>query len=72
MEYCQANGYVTPQEWLNKHKHYNDRKEEPTYEEKYLKQAFDAGNAYGTGSFKEFIQIHPNYNEWLKQLKKII
>lgn len=22
MEYCQRNGYVTPQEWLNNHKHY--------------------------------------------------
>jgi len=22
MEYCQANGYVTPQEWISTHKHY--------------------------------------------------
>ena len=22
MEYCQSKGYVTPQEWLNKHKHF--------------------------------------------------
>ena len=70
MEYCQAKGYVAPQVWLNKHKHYKDIEEEPTYTEKHLKQAFDAGNAYGIGSFKEFKQIHPNYIEWKKQLKK--
>lgn len=22
MEYCQMNGYVTPQEWIEKHKHF--------------------------------------------------
>ena len=70
MEYCQAKGYVAPQVWLNKHKHYKDIEEEPTYTEQHLKQAFDAGNAYGIGSFKEFKQIHPNYSEWKKQLKK--
>lgn len=33
MEYCQANGYVTPQDWLNKFKHYSDRKEPISYTE---------------------------------------
>ncbi len=22
MEYCQSNGYVTPQDWIEKHKHF--------------------------------------------------
>jgi len=22
MEYCEANGYVTPQDWIEKHKHF--------------------------------------------------
>lgn len=68
MEYCQANGYVAPQVWLNKHKHYKDMEEEPTYTEQHLKQAFDAGNAYAIGYNKDLKQIHPNYNEWKKRL----
>lgn len=37
MEYCQANGYVTPQDWLNKFKHYSDRKEPISYTEEEIK-----------------------------------
>lgn len=70
MEYCQMNGYVTPHDWLNIHKQSKDEKEEANYTEQQLKQAFYAGAAYATGSFKEFKQIHPNYDEWLKTIKK--
>ena len=26
MEHCKMNGYVTPQEWIEKHKHFNENK----------------------------------------------
>ena len=38
MEYCQANGYVTPQDWLNKFKHYSDRKEPISYTEEEVRK----------------------------------
>lgn len=37
MEYCKTNGYVTPQEWLEKYKHYNDEKEPIIYTEEEVK-----------------------------------
>ena len=47
MEYCQANGYVTPQDWLNKFKHYSDKKEPISYTEeeclKYCLKALEIG-----------------------------
>lgn len=47
MEYCQAYGYVTPQEWLIEHKHYSDSQEPPVYTEKetlaYCLKALEMG-----------------------------
>lgn len=37
MEYCQRNGYITPEEWLTNHKHYKDSKNsDKIYNKEYL------------------------------------
>lgn len=71
MEYCQANGYVTPQDWLNKIKHYSDRKEPISYTEEKVKNML--------GLFGKHIMTHPDldfgeeFEEaiiWFEQNKK--
>ena len=71
MEYCQANGYVTPQDWLNKFKHYSDRKEPISYTEEEVKNML--------GLFGKHIMTHPDldfgeeFEEaiiWFEQNKK--
>ena len=46
-------------------------KEEKMYSrsevEKLCEKAFDAGEAYRTGSCEGFKQIHPNKYEWIKE-----
>lgn len=39
-------------------------------DKKILKEAWNAGCAYTTGSHKDFKQIHPNFDEWFEQHKK--
>lgn len=41
-----------------------------SYTEEDMKNAFNAGSAYATGSYKEFKQTHSNFKEWFKQYKK--
>lgn len=71
MEYCQANGYVTPQDWLNKFKHYSDMKEPIRYTEEEVKNML--------GLFGKHIMTHPDldfgeeFEEaiiWFEQNKK--
>lgn len=58
MEYCLENGYVTPLEWLNSHKHYNDYKELKTYTEEEiidLIKFMKTYNGLSTNTTPEFI-----------------
>ena len=68
MEYCQANGYVTPQDWLNKFKHYSDRKEPISYTEeevnKLLHKFLDIQEGLNT------YQRHASLDVWFEQNKK--
>lgn len=40
------------------------------YTKKDLQEAFNAGSTYAVSIHKDFKQIHPNFNEWVKQYKK--
>lgn len=67
MEYCQANGYITPQEWLNNHKHYKDSKEPILYtEEEVKKLCLDAIISCTEG----MTSYHQDFDEWFNQNKK--
>ena len=77
MEYCQANGYVTPQDWLNKFKHYSDRKEPISYtEEEVLDLIFKYSNDL-LDKIDPFLDTFENESatnytkEWFKENKKI-
>lgn len=46
-------------------------KKEITEETKeLLKKAFNAGCAFTVGGHKNFIQVNPNFNNWLKELEQ--
>lgn len=69
MEYCQTNGYVTPQDWLEKYKHYEDKKEPITYTEEEVYELFN--------SFRKDFPLHRgiqimdyDLKEWFNNNKK--
>ena len=71
MEYCQANGYVTPQDWLNKFKHYSDRKEPISYTENDMRDAFEAGHKLGWSGYPNTDNwTQPKFEEWFNENKK--
>ena len=45
--------------------------EEKMYSDEDLKKCWDASSAYAIVSHKDFKQTHLNFNEWIKELKKM-
>ena len=73
MEYCQTNGYVTPQDWLNKFKHYSDRKEPITYTEEEVKSLCSEAYLLGLSSLKSEIpdlEEMMELDNWFENNKK--
>ena len=73
MEYCQANGYITPQDWLNKFKHYSDRKEPITYTEEEVKSLCSEAYSLGLSSLKSEIpdlEEMMELDNWFNKNKK--
>ena len=73
MEYCQANGYVTPQDWLNKFKHYSDRKEPISYTEEEVKSLCSEAYSLGLSSLKSEIpdlEEMMELDNWFENNKK--